>query len=224
MRTDNRGIQYKTLKRCLKLGIIFLFDFQLAQGQAVKPSLPTQRADRPPALAGRRVSAPVPLHLLYRHFLAYQNHLDEVAATLQQQGEDGNDFRNHFQQMLGFSPTEYTPVRRAAQRLEAKLKVHDEKIKAVIDTGRAQHSRILGGPGDLPAPPPELVQLQVERDALIKHEVARMNSTLGAKRAAKVQRLIEEEFAAHAKLLPLHSPTVSDPAKSPLSPFPNGVQ
>lgn len=172
----------------------------------------------------KRPQTPVPQHLLYRHFLAYQNHLDEVAVTLQKQGEDGSDFRDHFQQILGFTATDYAPVRAAARRLAAKLKVQDEKIKAVIDTGRAQQSRMLRGPEELPAPPPELAQLQVERDALIKHEVARMNAALGAARAAQVQAMIEREVAPHSQLLPMHPPTMHDPAKSSLPPFPNGVR
>jgi hypothetical protein len=162
--------------------------------------------------------------LLYRHFLAYQNHLDEVANRLQQQGENGTEFRDHFQELLGFSSAEYAPVRATAKRLAAKLKLQDEQIKAVIDTGRAEHSRMLRGPEDLPAPPPQLAQLQVERDAMIKSEVARMNAALGSIRAARVQAMIESDIAAHSQMLPMHPPKVHDPAKSSLPQFPNGVR
>jgi hypothetical protein len=164
-----------------------------------------------------------PLHLLYRHFLAYQMHLDQIADEDFRQGKDGSDFRDHYQRALGFTGAEFAPIRTAARRLDGELKIEDERIKAVIDSYRAQTPRIVSGPGELPAAPAELGQLQQERDAIIKKEIRRLNAALGPVRAAKLQQYIQNEVAQHARQVqPAHPLSLHDPAKNPLSPFPNG--
>src|SRR5258706_11930780 len=65
----------------------------VARGQV---SLPTASA------TPQRAALP----LLYRQFLAYQSHLDRVGAALEKQGKNGSDFKDHFQQKLGFSDAE----------------------------------------------------------------------------------------------------------------------
>jgi hypothetical protein len=177
-----------------------------------------------PAGTVRNPQNPVPLHLLYRHFFAYQNHLDQIAAEDFQQGKDGSEFRDHYQTALGFTPAQFAPVRSAARRLAAELKVHDEKIKAVIDEYRAQNPRDASGRSEVPLPPAELGQLQQERDTIIKNAIARMNASLGPVRAAKLQSYIQQEVAQHAQVKPVRKPRLHDPAKHQLQPFPNGGQ
>jgi hypothetical protein len=168
---------------------------------------------------------PVAVPTLYRHFLAYQNHLDKVGAKLDEQGEDGSGFRDNYQRKLGFSPGEFAPVRQAALQLEDKLKQHDAKIKAVIDAARAKYPRTLRSASELPPVPPELKELQKERDKIIQDEVDRLNAALGPTRAAKLQGLIENDFAPNVRVQTAH-PLVAphDPSKHPLPPFPEEVR
>jgi hypothetical protein len=166
---------------------------------------------------------PVPLPMLYRHFLAYQSHLDEVGAQLDLEGKDGSEFRDHYQQKLGFTSEDFAPVRSAAFRLNATLKDEDAKIKAAVQAARAQHPRKLASPFDLPPVPEELKQMQKEKDAMIQREVDQLNTELGPERAAKLQALIQNDFApnvhAYSHDIPHH-----DPLKNPLPPFPQGVR
>ena len=118
---------------------------------------------------GNRQRASLPV--LYRHFFAYQTHLDEVAAALQEQGKDGSEFRDHFQRLLGFTNAEYAPVRASAQHLVARLREHDAKIKSVIDASRARTPRTIRSAADLPPVPQELKDLQTERENIIQHEI-----------------------------------------------------
>lgn len=192
----------------------FLLVSTLALGQT-----PTQTQTA--ALAKRqRVSLPA----LYRHFLAYQNHLDRVGTALDQKGEDGSEFRNHFQRILGFSDAEFAPIRDTALRLEQELKQHDAKIKAVIDATRAQHPRVLRSVAELPPLPPELVQLQKDRDALIEREVTQLNTALGAQGAVKLQKVIENDFAPNVRVQSVHPPGPHDPTEHPIPPFPPEVR
>lgn len=167
---------------------------------------------------------PVPLPMLYRHFLAYQSHLDEVGAQLDREGKDGSEFRDHYQQKLGFTNDDFAPVRSGALRLNATLKDEDAKIKAVIDAARAQHPRKVASPFDLPPVPEELKQLQKERDKIIQQEVDRLNAELGPERAAKLQTLIQNDFAPNVRVYSTHDIPHHDPSKNPVPPFPQGVQ
>jgi len=161
--------------------------------------------------------------MLYRHFLAYQSHLDEVGAKLDREGKDGSQFRDHYQQKLGFTNEDFAPLRSAALRLNATLKDEDAKIKGVIDAARAQHPRNLASPFDLPPVPEELKQLQKERDRIIQQEMDRLNSELGPEHAAKLQTLIQNDFAPNVHAYSTHDIPHHDPSKNPVPPFPQGV-
>ena len=187
------------------LSLVSLF-VPVAKGQTSPPTQSTtpQRA---------------PLPVLYRHFLAYQNHLDRVGATLEKQGKDGSDFKDHFQRKLGFSDAEFGLVRTTANRLEARLREKDDKAKAIIDAIHSQHTRQLNSPADLPVFPPELAQMQKDRDAIIKQEVDQLRGSLGAEKASKLDALIENDFARNMKIENIGPPIPRDSSQNPLPPF-----
>ena len=157
----------------------------LALGQT-----PADLSTRPAVPPGR-----IPLPLLYRHFLAYQNHLDRAAAALNQQGKNGDELRNHFQQKLGFSDDQFSAVRQTALRLETELKEQDAKAKTIVDATRAKFPHTIQTPADLPPVPPELLQLQQERDSLIEKEVASLKAILGASAVNKLDTFLQHDFA-----------------------------
>ncbi|MGO9096736.1 MAG: hypothetical protein ACLQGV_16140 [Bryobacteraceae bacterium] len=161
---------------------------------------------------------------LYRHFLAFQNHLDRVAAELDKQGKDGSGLRNHFQQTLGFDDSQFGAVRETALTLEAKLKDQDAKAKAIIDATRAKYPRALHSPADLPPVPPELVQLQRERDSIIEEQVAALKAKLGATPASTLDAFLEHHFAPTVTVNHVGPPRPHNPAHHPLPPFPREVQ
>jgi hypothetical protein len=166
----------------------------------------------------------VSLNVLYRHFLAYQNHLDRVGAALDEKGENGSGFRDHFQKTLGFTNAEYAPVRAAAQRLEQELADEDAKIKAVIQAFRASYPKVLTSRSERPPLPPELAQLQKDRNAIIEGEMKRLNSDLGPDRAAKLQDVIEHDFAPNVRVQSVQPMGPRDLSKHPLPPFPPEVR
>jgi hypothetical protein len=150
--------------------------------------------------------------------LAYQNHLDRVGASLDKQGKNGSDFKDHFQRKLGFSDTEFGLVRTTAARLETRLGEQDAKAKAIIDAIHSQVPRQLRTPADLPPFPPVLAQMQKERDAIISEEVDKLRASLGAARAAKLDVLIENDFAQNIKIDNIGPPSPHDPS-NPLPSF-----
>ena len=69
----------------------------------------------------QNVPKQAPLPHLYWHLLMWQNHLDKSAAEHEQQGENGSWLRGHLQKQLGFTESEFAPIRESAQRLASTL-------------------------------------------------------------------------------------------------------
>ena len=165
------------------------------------PALAQQPADSPTTQPG--TESEVPLPVLYRHFLAYQNHLDRVAADLVARGKDGSDFRDHYQRALGFTSSQYAIVRDAAVRLEAQMKRQDDIVKALLAELRPTTPMVIKSPKDLPPVPPILLELQEERKAIIEHEVAALKASLGPELSARLDTLLRQNFAASMQVRPV---------------------
>jgi hypothetical protein len=164
---------------------------------------------------------PVPVPHLYWHFLILQNHLDRVAATHEQRGEDGSALRTYYQTRIGFTDSQFAKVREAGLRLEPELKAIDAEVKAVIDTDHARHPRLLASPKDLPPVPPELAELQLKREQTIEYEVGSLKLALGARQTAKLETFLTREFASNVTALPVGVPRPhNDPTKHTVPPFP----
>lgn len=186
----------------------------LAFGQALEKGLSLRPAPR-------KVSLPT----LYRFFLAFQLHLDRAADAMDQKGERASGLRDHYQKRLGFTPAEFALVRDAAIRLEAQLKQQDAKAQAVIDDVHARFPPgAVTGPKDLPPPSPELVRLQQERNALIKHEVDRLKASLGPALAGKLDKFLQSDFAPDVQVQSVGPPLARHPGQRPAAPFPQEVR
>ena len=168
----------------------------------------------------RTKPGPVPLPLLYRHFFAYQNHLDRAASTLDKQGKNGAGLRDHFQKKLEFTDEQFALVRDTALRLESELQKVDAKAKAIIDSTRAAFPHAtMSQPETLPPVPPELTKLQEERNALIEHETTSLKDQLGAEASAKLDSFLQKEFSQTVTTHGVQLPRPHDPASKPVPPF-----
>ena len=171
---------------------------------------------------GNRVQQ-VPLPIVYRHFLAYQAHLDHVADALEKQGKDGSDFRNHFQKKLDFTDEEFALVRASGLRLETALQKEDAQAQTLIKATRAKFPQsAMGQPVALPSVPPELLAMQKERDQLIDTEVKNLRSQLGPPAAARLDSFLENDFASTLTSQPVDLPRAHDPVGHPAPSFPHG--
>jgi hypothetical protein len=146
---------------------------------------------------------------VYMHFLLYQNHLDAVATSREKKGKDGSEFRNHFQQQLGFSNAQFAVVRTTGVRLQTELNDLNAQAISVIKAYRLSHPQTPGGP--LPPPPPELADLTKQREDLIQKEVAALNSGLGTIPSGRLQdflqnRFLQETPVAHVVTVPHDAP------------------
>lgn len=83
----------------------------------------------------------------------------------------------------------------------------------------AQYPRVIYSPADLPPVPPELVELQQQRDATIAKEVSDLKAALGEKAAAKLDSFLEHEFAPTVTVQTVGPPRPHDPVRSHIPAF-----
>lgn len=143
----------------------------------------------------------------------YQNFLDRKAADLDLHGGNGDELRNRFQRKLNFSSSQFAIVRQSAQKLDADLKQKDAQAKVIIDAFHAKYP-----PGKvltLPPPPPELAQLQKEREEIIQQDVADLKTQLGQDKAAKMDGFIQNDFAPTVKFRVVHTPMAPNAPTNP---------
>lgn len=168
---------------------------------------------------------PIPLPLLYSLFLGYQNHLDRVASAREKQGKDGTWLSDHFQRKLGFTDEQFALVRSTGLRLDSELQKEDAKAAAIIKTTRAAFPHAtMSQPQTLPPVPPELIELQKERDQIIEKEVANLKKQLGPAASAELDSFLRQEFSRTVTMRTVRLPPhAHDPAHNPVPPFPQEV-
>jgi len=192
------------------------------------------RAQAPKQAASSTPKQPVPLAHLYWHFLMYQNHLDRAAVLHEQQGKNGAWLRDHFQKRLAFTDAQFTAVRAAAQRLEPKLKAIRGEAMAVVQSDR----KITGVPmpaGGPPVPsgfrdvnqaPPgraRLHELQLQHEAAITAEVAKLKQDLGPEASAKLESFLQNDWSRQVTVTRFKPPANNMPFRTPPRPFVQGV-
>jgi hypothetical protein len=145
------------------------------------------------ALPPSHKASPAPFSHIYMHFLLYQNHLDQAAAEREKQGKDGAWLRDHFQQKLGFSGTQFALIRASAHRLDSKLKANRTQALTIIQNDRARRQSDLASPmqGMSVA---ALKALSKEREDLISREEADLDRNLGPDAAIKLQAFLKNDF------------------------------
>lgn len=155
----------------------------------------------------------VPLEHLYWHFLEYQLYLDKKADDLPPSSPDVQMLRTHYQTRLGFDNAQYSLIRGAAQTMSARLKQIDDQAKLIIDD--LHHNYPPGKVLTLPPPPPELAQLQAQREAIISETVVDLKTQLGTKASTAMDDFLHKDFAPTITFKPMHA---SGPPKRPQAP------
>lgn len=149
--------------------------------------------------------APVPQSHLYWHFLMYQNHLDRVAVQREKQGKNGDWLRDLHQIGLGFTATQFAPIRAAGVRIETEIKEIDAQAKAIIDADHAAHPSMPGIPREWRTAPPELKALSQKREEVLTTEISNLQLTLGPELAARLDAYIQSHIAPKVTIRTLHS-------------------
>ena len=145
-------------------------------------------------------SKPVPPTLpnLYRHFFAYQLHLDRKADELEKQGKNAQEFRTRYQKRIGLSDASYAALRTSARSLESKLAAKDAEAVKIIQAERQANAARVAAGGALPPVPDTLIQKQKERDGIINDEVTNFRSQLTSDERTRMDKFLNEDFSKAA--------------------------
>jgi hypothetical protein len=132
----------------------------------------------------------VPVEHLYWHFLAYQHHLDEVAAIRDLQGKNGDVARTKLQSELGFSTADYAVIHTSATRLTTHLKNIDVKTKTLLASAKSS------GSGSSSSVHEQLKALSAERESTIQAEIDTINQSLTTEQRAALKAYILKIFSS----------------------------
>jgi len=120
---------------------------------------------------------------LYWHFLAYQNHLDTTAESLGAQGKDSSLMHNHLQKKLGFSDSDYAPIRISSVRLTAKVKDLDTQAATIRTAGASSSNH------------DQLRVLTVQREEDINSEIAYLKQNLSPDKIKAFEAFLTQFFS-----------------------------
>jgi hypothetical protein len=177
--------------------------------------LPAQIAS--PSLEITKVSAAksksIPKFLVYRHFLAWVNDLDNKATAA---GEsDPYKFAQPFQRAQ-LTNNDLDALRKEAKALNSDLATHNQKAKMLIAEYRRTAQTAVDHGLALPPAPPEIRQLQTMQTALLVQHMVSLQSALGPEKTAQLDAYLSREFVPHLSLKPLAKPASSIPAQPKL--------
>lgn len=191
----------------LVLGCLCLFarpSSVQAQTRSTEPATET-RPQSPPRL------------VLYRHLLAHVEHLAKRAEELTQQGGNASGLTDYYQKQVPLSPAEANILAAAAALFQQDIGAHDERAQKVIKAFRERYKgERFSAANPIPPPPPELKDLQRERDTLIARHVDSLQHALRPAAAARLESFLFRDFAPNVRLQLVgvprpHNPSVSAP-------------
>jgi hypothetical protein len=170
--------------------------------------LMAQPAQNSPEFAkiSKSKSVPIPEFLIYRHFLAWVNDLDNKAVVA---GEsDPYKFAQPFQRAQ-LQSNDLDALLKEAKALNTDLAKYDEKAKAVIAEYRRTAQNAAERSLALPPAPPEIHQLQTMRTTILVQHMVSLQSALGPEKTAQLDAYLGREFVPHLSLKPLAHPAAS---------------
>jgi hypothetical protein len=148
---------------------------------------------------------------LYRAFFSHIQVLERAASELDAQGKNGQEIRSYYQTTIGLSASDAAILKQNAAQLVAAVIQKDQQAKQIIDAVRAKTPNgRLTAKDQIPKPPPELGQLNQERDDVTNAQIQALHSALGDASFGRVDNYVRAKFAKN--VTPLRTP----------SPIPNG--
>jgi hypothetical protein len=151
-------------------------------------------------------SEKLPPYVVYRHFLAWVNKLDNDAKL--SGATDSYKFAEPFSR-ANLKHNQLDNLRNAAHRLNDQLQKHQMRAQVIINRYRKEANKALAQGKPLPPAPPEIRELERERTALLVQSYVDIRAALGQQAAAQLDNYLDYEFAPHIKLRRVTEPAIS---------------
>jgi hypothetical protein len=158
--------------------------------------------------ARRLTHSPVPSDFLYETLFDNMATLDRIAEQDDRQGkhEMAALWRTHDQRAAGLNETEGEILKEVALDCHQAIQQQNAKINALLQKLDAQRV-----PGVRVQPPPELIQMNQDRTAIIQAHIEKLREALGESSFAKLDHYVRSTF--HAEVTKPSQQPSSTPAK-----------
>jgi hypothetical protein len=189
----------------------------LAMVAAAHAAGPRPADPRSPAVA-----TVLPDHVVYWHVMRHVVVLHQKADAQEKKGRDGAPYRQLFQLNTQLSDSQARRLVEIAEDCVVRVAAVDAKAREIILAFRAVHPPGSFVPGEpLPPPPPELLELQRERDALVLAARDELHADLGDEDFSRFEKHVRSTVVP---TLGQDKPRVpkrsADPQRRPVLPSP----
>ncbi len=160
-----------------------------------------------PAFVLQRQHKPVPAHLVYRALFHHMAGLQRIADSLDaREPGKGQNVRTYYRTQIGLSAEAAGTLQRVAVACDDAVAQQDRKALAVVERSHAKHPGGKLAPGETPpGVPGELLQLQQERDRILRGCIARVRSSMASKDHRLLDEYVTKRFARRLTNLTLRS-------------------
>ena len=137
-----------------------------------------------------------PEQVLYSAFFHFVVELQKEATDLEKEGKKGDTLRSYIQTQSGLNYEEARKLNETAGACVEQVSQQDARALIVIQKFQSQFpgSKVPAGV-KLPPPPPELTELQQERDQIILAAKSQLAADLGDASFDKVAKFAERRIA-----------------------------
>lgn len=155
-----------------------------------------------PSAAPSQQSSPAPrssapTHVVYSALFHHVVDVMREADEMQRQGKDTSPLRSFFQRKANLNEFQARILDTVADECVRQLDVQDARAQLIINEFRKRFppGKLLPGV-KLPPPPPELTQMQEERDAMILRARDRLRVALGEDEFQRFEGFVMERVAS----------------------------
>lgn len=142
----------------------------------------------------------IPLRVVYRQMFRHYVALKKKAAELEGQGKDGATLRNYYKREAKLADKLDRELDRIAAKTDRDIEQVDRKAKQIIDRYRERFPNGQLKKGETPPPaPPELRELQEEKDRLIARGRDELRQAFGEAEFTRFDEFVRQNVASKMK-------------------------
>ena len=160
----------------------------------------------PPQMNSQPQRIPAPTAVVYSALFHHVADVIQQADETQRQGKDASSLRALFRDKANLSDVQARDLDRIATDCVREVSAQDARAQQIIGAFKARFPPGRLPPGvKLPPPPPELKQMQAERDAMILRARDRLRLALGEEGFQRFEGFVTERVASGIEPVRLHS-------------------
>jgi hypothetical protein len=160
----------------------------------------TQESDRPQTeTATSRPAEELPEHVPYMFLFHHVKFLKEQAEEIERQGKGKSNLLTQFRVESSLSDEKFQLLKEVALDCEREVAALDKKAEVIINAFRERISKDETLRKQKLQPPPELIAMQQERNAIILRARDRIRMALGEEEFTDFHGFVRNRIAANAR-------------------------